>query len=193
MKKQLLAFLLALTINLAYAQKPVLSTDENNKYIYYQVKEMPDTPADTLENRALKFISVNFKKISSLNNNNKAHLVIKSFFKVSEGTAVTKHESGEIAYTLTIESKADKYRYWFTDFVFTPYQRDRYNNYVPTPGITIPLEQAAAKLDKKDFNNCLDQSAEFCKSSGDKLVMAMSAVPVVKQEKKPEKIKTDKW
>ncbi len=193
MKKQLLAFLLAASVNWAYAQKPVLSIDENNKYIYYQVREMAGTSADTLENRAMKFIRENFTKISSLNNDNKAHIVIKSFFKVSQGAAVTKHESGEIAYTLTIESKANKYRYWFTDFVFTPYQRYRYNNYVPTPGINIPLEQAGTKLDKKEFNNCLDQSAEFCKASGDKLVITMTAAPVPKQDKKPEKIKTEKW
>ncbi|HEX3384030.1 MAG TPA: hypothetical protein VHS53_02520, partial [Mucilaginibacter sp.] len=62
-----------------------------------------------------------------------------------------------------------KYRYWLTDFIFRPYQRDRYGMFVPVNGIEVPLEKASSKLDKKEVNDYLDQTGTYCMQTGDNL------------------------
>src|ERR1700743_2377598 len=74
-----------------------------------------------------------------------------------------KHENGAMSYTLNIECKDGKYRYWLTDFVFTPYERNRYGVYVPVNGIEIPLETAESKVTQQELDGYFDQTGAFCK------------------------------
>ena len=90
-----------------------------------------------------------------------------------------------------MEFKDQKYRYWLTGFVFTPYQRDRYGNYVPQQGIDIPLENALSKFTKKDVDGYLDETGTFCKQFGDRLKLFIINAP--KKEEITKKVVTDKW
>ena len=107
---------------------------------------------------------------------------------------MAKHEEGEITYTLHLEFKNAKYRYWLSDFVLQPYQRNRYNIYEPVPGITIPLEKADGKLDKRDITEFQNRILLNGRRVGGVLrayMLKVSALP--KEAKKLNKISTKEW
>jgi len=177
---------------IACAQQDLLSFDEHNKYIYYQVVNMPGLPADSLRERGVYFLKSafpkTFVKVSDANG-----VEGEGKFLTYGGISVLKHEKGEVNYQLHIEFKDQKYRFWLTGFVFTPYQRDRYGNFVPQQGINIPLENAITKLEKKDLDGYLDETGAFCKQWGDKLKIYMLKAPAQKKEEPVKKVVTDKW
>jgi len=153
---------------------------------------MPGVPTDSLHLRGEYFLKTVYPKtvvklvgVDALEGDGK--------FITYGGFSVTRHEQGEVTYQINIEFKDQKYRFWLTDFVFTPYQRDRYGNFVPQQGVDIPLETAISKLDKKDLAAYLDETGAFCKQCGDKLKLYMLKVPVQKKEETTKKVVTDKW
>ena len=153
---------------------------------------MPGTPVDSLAGRGLKYLKTWYPKIT-LKQDNTGKIEGAGKFLVYGGVSVLKHEQGEIAYQVNIEFKDQKYRFWLTGFVFTPYQRDRYGNFVPQPGIDISLEQASSKLDKKDLDGYLDEAGAFCKQFGDHLKTYLSKLPEPKKADNAKKVVTDNW
>jgi hypothetical protein len=191
MKKIAVLVISLLIAGMANAQKSLLSIDEHNKYIYYQVVDLSGISADSLYKNAVYFIKSVYPKTKSTQSNNSIN--IKDKFLTY--TSFLKHENGEMAYTLNIECKDAKYRYWLTDFVFTPYERNRYGVYVPVNGIEIPLESAESKVVKKDLDGYFDQTGAFCKQLGEKLKKEMTEGHTIKKpDQQPvKKIVTDKW
>ena len=186
-----MALVYVLFAKMAFAQQGLLSFDEHNKYIYYQVADAPGLPQDTLHVRGLSFLKTYYPK-SKLKPITEGKIISgENKFLVYGGISVLKHEKGEIAYEFNIEFKDQKYRYWLTNFIFTPYQRDRYGNFVPQLGIDIPLETALTKLDKKDVDGYLDETGAFCKQFGDRLKQFIISAP--KKEETVKKVVTDKW
>jgi hypothetical protein len=176
MKKICLFILLfAVSAKLAFSQQELLSFDEHNKYIFYRVADLSGIPADTLHDRGLHFLKTVYVK-TVLKLAAPQAVSGESKFLVYGGPSVLRHETGEIAYKLNIEFKDQKYRFWLTDFVFTPYQRDRYGNFVPQPGVDIPLEELTKKMDKKEAAAYLDETGSFCEEWTEKLKTAMTRV-----------------
>ncbi len=192
MKYLIPAFLFILLAKTSAAQQDLLSFDEHNKYIYYQVESMPGIAADTLAQRGLKYVKTFYAK-TTFKTDNSGGIKGEGKFLVYGGISVLKHEQGEIAYQVNIEFKDQKYRFWLTGFVFTPYQRDRYGNFVPQQGVDIPMEQATAKLDKKDVDGYLDETGAFCKQFGDHLKTYLSKLPEPKKADIVKKVVTDNW
>lgn len=197
MKNILIVFACVLLAKNASAQKDSLAFDENDKYIYYQTVTQEGLSADTLYSRGLYFFKLAYPKDKlKLSTTDKAQgvLVGSSGFLVSKKSFVTTHEDGEITYTLRVEVKDNKYRYWFTDFVYVPYQRNRYNVYEPVPGLTIPMEKAKDKLDKRDVAEFLNRILLNSRKVGGVLrlyMLKISALP--KEQKKINKISTKGW
>ncbi|BAU53702.1 DUF4468 domain-containing protein [Mucilaginibacter gotjawali] len=176
----------------AFAQQALLSFDEHNKYIYYQVVNMPALPADSLRERGEYFLKMAYPK-TVVKPAGAESLKGEGKFLTYGGISVMRHEKGEVTYEVNIEFKDQKYRFWLTNFVFTPYQRDRYGNFVPQQGVDIPLETASSRLDKKELAAYLDETGAFCKQWGDKLKSYMLKVPAQKKEEPVKKVVTDKW
>ena len=193
MKKTIIALVFILFAKITSAQKELLSLDEHNKYIYYQVVEMPGQPADILNNRGMNFLKSIVPKIKLAPAASTNSLAAQGSFETYGGISILKHPSGIVAYAINIECKDQKYRYWLTDFTFTPYVRDRYGNFVPQQGVEIPLETASAKLDKKDMDNYLNETGAFCKQMSDRLKVYMINAPAPKKEEITKKTVTDKW
>ncbi|MBS1521717.1 MAG: DUF4468 domain-containing protein [Bacteroidetes bacterium] len=192
MKKIILLIVCLVVSGMANAQKSLLSMDENNKYIYYQVIDMPGFKADSLQKNMVLFIKEFYPKEKSLQITNSGALVKDKFLTY---TSLVKHENGEMAYSLNIECKEGKYRYWITNFVFTPYEKNRYGMFVPVNGKDVALEQASDKLQKKDVEGYFEQTGAFCKQLGDKLkkYMTEGKPRQPKEEKAVKKIVTEKW
>jgi len=190
--KKILLLVAGLAISgMVSAQKSLLSVDENNKYIYYQVVDLPGRTADSLHNNVVLFMKEFYPKEKSLQITSSGASVKDKFLTY---TSLVKHENGEMAYALNIECKDGKYRYWITNFVFTPYEKNRYGMFVPVNGVTIPLEKASDKLAKKDVEGYFEQTEAFCKQLGDKLKKYMVEGKTQPKVDKPvKKIVTEKW
>ncbi|MCO5948156.1 DUF4468 domain-containing protein [Mucilaginibacter flavidus] len=204
MKKLTAVLVFVLFAGAAFAQKDSLAFDENNKYIYYQVVQQPGTIKDTLFNRAQYF----FKKadpatalsLLSMHEEEDSRTKEKSFalmgsgkFLVSKKTLLTSHEDGSVSFTLRIDIRDGKYRYWLTDFVFNPYQRNRYNVYESIPGIYIPLEKPEGKIEKKDLAAYLNGVLTSSLKIGEKLKEYMTKVSAIKKDIGVKKISTKDW
>jgi len=182
-------------VQTAVAQKSLLALDEHAKYIYYQVASQPGATADSLDKKALAYIKENLPK-GRLTRNGDSSAILKDKFMVYSVLAFARHESGEIKFTFTIECKNAKYRYWLTDFVFTPYEKNRYGVFVPVNGIEIPLEKSSSRVDKKELEGYFDQTGAFCKQWGDQLKSYMLLDHPINQKPSQEPVKkvvTDKW
>jgi len=196
MKKLIVFFTFLLAANAAFAQKDSLAFDENSKYIYYQVVSQPGLAADTLYDRALYFFKTAHAATGlRLTSEDKASgtLTGTGSFLVSKKSLVTSHEDGSVSFTMRIDVKEGKYRYWLTDFVFNPYQRNRYNSYESVPGIFIPLEHSAGKITPKDLNAYLDGVLTSSRKIGAKLKEYMLKTPAVKKAAPVKKISTKDW
>jgi len=198
MKRLIILSLFALFAMPVFAQKDSLAFDENNKYIYYQVVEQPGTAADSLFSRAAFFFDKGYpqaslKTMGMTKTTDALSINAAGSFLVSKKSLVTSHEDGSVSFTMHVDVKEGKYRYWLTDFVFNPYQRDRYNNYVSIPGIYIPLEKSEGKIDKKDLTAYLDGVLSSSRKIGTKLKEFMLKNPLIKKEPAVKKISTKDW
>ena len=105
-------------------------------------------------------------------------------------------EGGEMGYTIKVEVKDGRYRYWLTDFVYRPYQRNRYGNAELMHGKDVALEKASEKLSKADFNTCLNQVLTGSKHIGDNLRAYMLKASLPEKRGEAEKVKrvsTKEW
>lgn len=178
------------------AQKDLLSFDEHNKYIYYQVADQPGLSADTLHYLVGRFLKTTYPKLKTETSApGSKDLKGHGKFITYSSILVLRHENGEINYVLNIEFKDQKFRYWITDFTFNPYQRDRYGNFVPMDGMNLPLETALTKTDKRDAAIHLDETGAFCKQFTDALKLFLTKPVVIpkKEEETTKKVVTDKW
>lgn len=195
MKKFLLIGICLVFIQIVKAQNKLLALDEHNKYVYYQVVDMPGFTADSLNKNVQYFVKTVYPKVTINTESATGNIDLSDKFHTYNPMALVKHESGEISYKLHIECKDAKYRYWLTDFVFTPYQTDRYGAFVPKPGIHIPLETAASALDKKELKGYMDQIEIFSKQMSIKLKKyILEGDQPKKVDAQPvKKVVTDKW
>ncbi|MES2277445.1 MAG: DUF4468 domain-containing protein [Bacteroidota bacterium] len=192
MKNLFLVLAMMLAGKFALAQKELVTLDEHNKYIFYQVADMPGVTADTLYNRTMGGLKTNklFKGIKPVVTAGSS-ITLKSKFTLYSSLTVAKHEVGDISYTLVTEFKDGKYRYWLTDFVFMPYQRTRYGVYAKIPNGDMTLEVVKTKYDAKIFDSYLEQIAKYGKDLGDEMKI-YTATPI-KTKPQPPKVDTRKW
>jgi hypothetical protein len=196
MKKILLAVVcIVFKVTSASAQSDSLVIDENNKYIYYQVVEQPASSADSLQARAIVFAKKAFTTSKlKFKESDKGTIRATGGVLVSKKSSVAMHEDARIDYTMVIEVKDNKYRYWFTDFVIVPYARDRYANFVPVSGKNAPLEKGLSTLSKRDFDGYTAKLLANIKDIGSRLKTYMKTpVAPVKKEVKKATIPATNW
>jgi len=196
MKKIVLAALcLIFKVTTASAQADSLVMDEHNKYIYYQVVAQPATSADSLQARALVFAKKAFVASKlKFKDADKGTIHATGGVLVTKKSSVAMHEDARIDYTMTIEVKDNRYRYWFTDFVIVPYARDRYANFVPLTGKNVSLENGLSTLSKKDFDGYMAKLFANIKDIGSKLTTYMKApAAAAKKEVKKATIPATNW
>ena len=142
--------------------------------------------------RALYFLKTEYPKVKIKQASD--NLKGSGKFIIYANVLIASHEEAQMAYTFTIECKDQKYRYWLTDFVFTPYQTDRYGMAIPAPGMEVELENGYSKLNKAQLDKYLLQTGSFCKSFGDKLHQYMLTVSsLAPKEVKRKVISTKDW
>lgn len=189
MKKVVIAVLLTMfSVGSVLAQTDTLALDDNNKIIYYQMVTQPASPADTLYNKVTLFLKKAYPKDRlKLVKLDKANSTLSATggVLVSKKSMIAMHEDASVGFNFVIEVKDNKYRYWFTDFVVTPYERDRYANFVPVAGKSYPIEKASGKLSTDDYNGYLKKIVANCREIGVILKSYTNNKPIaVKQAQK---------
>lgn len=193
MKKFVFGLLCLLIVKAASAQDTPLQYDESNKYVYYKVTDVANATADTLYQRGWDFAAALTPKNKPKKGKAAYALNTKGSFSVYTGSSLVKKEAGAFNYTLNIEAKDQKFRYKLSDFVFTPYKRDRFTNMVAQPGVEVPAEKLLSKFSAKEADELLAELTAFCKATGESLKRKMEKVAVLHKPEPVKKVATDNW
>lgn len=192
MKYILLTILSIFSIKLS-AQQKQFSKDDNGKFIYYQVVDSLQLNKDTLLQRSKSFVNVAYKKSMTQENITDSSVLAKGTIVIDKTILVAGHPSGEVSYNFVFEARNGKYRFWLTDMLFIPYQRDRYGNFVATTKIGVPLERTPGKLGAGAWKDILNSAYNKIEKFSDEFKKYLATNRVEKAKKKVETISTKKW
>ncbi|MFD2146013.1 hypothetical protein [Mucilaginibacter antarcticus] len=106
---------------------------------------------------------------------------------------IAMHEDASVSFNLVMELKDSRYRYWFTDFIVSPYERDRYANYVPVAGKNYPLEKGSTKLNEQDYKGYLTMVTANCRDVGTMLKSYMQFKAAPQKDKKKNAVVPKEW
>ncbi|MGQ7857386.1 DUF4468 domain-containing protein [Pedobacter sp. WC2501] len=192
MKYIILIFLVAFSIDLS-AQQKQFSKDDNGKFIYYKVVDSQSLSKDTLLQRAKSFVNVAYKKSMNAESTTDTSILAKGTMVIDKTILVAGHPSGEVSYNFVFEVRNGKYRFWLTDLLYIPYQRDRYGNFVPTTKIGVPLERTPGKLSAGAWKDILNSAYNKIEKFGDDFKKYLATSKVEKAKEKTETISAKKW
>lgn len=168
-----------------------MARDERGKYIHYEVVEKATVVADSLKARALGFFKL--KKLKGVQGN-PDQLNATGKFIVNKTALMLTHPSGELLYNFTFEVKEGKYRFWLTDFLFVPYKRDRYGNFVPSTPKGTPLENSPGKLNAGEWSSYIEAADKQSNALAAEFKDYLAAVQKIKTPvAKKKAISTKSW
>lgn len=193
MKSSLTLFLLLLSFS-SMAQEKTLPMDERGMYTFLEVTELQSVRKEVMSANAKRFFKANAKAIKLKTTEKDTAFYGKGKMVVQKGSSGIGHPSAEVNYNISLELKENKYRLILTDFVVTPYERDRYGNFVPVT-VSLPLERSPGKLNRAEWDrnmaNVVDQSAKLAQKL--KTAMSNTVVDPKPETKKPNSINTTTW
>ncbi|MFD2583948.1 DUF4468 domain-containing protein [Pedobacter vanadiisoli] len=192
MKYIILFFLVAFSIDLS-AQQKQFAKDDNGKFIYYKVVDSQFLNKDTLLQRAKSFVKVAYKKSMKAESITDTSILAKGTMIIDKTILVVGHPSGEVSYNFVFEVRKGKYRFWFTDLLFIPYQRDRYGNFVATTKIGVPLERTPGKLEAGAWKDIVNSTYTKIEKFEEDFKKYLATDRVEKAKKRTETISTKKW
>jgi len=192
MKHLLFITLAFLSIQLS-AQQKQFSKDDNGKFIYYKVVDSQVVNKDTLLQRAKSFVNVAYKKSMTQETVTDSSVLAKGTLVIDKTILVAGHPSGEVSFNFVFEARNGKYRFWLTDLLYIPYQRDRYGNFVAATKIGVPLERTPGKLSAGAWKDILNSTYNKIEKFGDDFKKYLATTRVEITKKKTETISTKKW
>jgi Domain of unknown function (DUF4468) with TBP-like fold len=192
MKYILLGILAFFSVKLS-AQQKQFSKNDNGKFIYYQVVDSQLVSKDSLLQRARSFVNLVYKKSMKPESITDSSVLAKGTMVIDKTILVAGHPSGEVSYNFVFEVRQNKYRFWLTDMLFIPYQRDRYGNFVPATTIGVPLERTPGKLGAGAWKDILSSTYNKVEKFGNEFKKYLATSSVEKTKKKAETISTKKW
>jgi hypothetical protein len=159
MKSTILTLIALILSTLTYAQKSLLALNEQNKYTYFSVKPVK-AHIDAEALTAYMKNNITGIKDISVTKDTKGVAAAGGMIVYRQGL-VTGQEEGEITYKLNIDFKDNRYRLIVTDFVFTPFKRNRYGVFAPAEGVEIALESSEGRITQKQLNSYLDKLGSY--------------------------------
>ncbi|RZJ79947.1 MAG: hypothetical protein EOO47_09195 [Flavobacterium sp.] len=193
MKFTLSFFVLLGLFTVANAQtESVLPVDERGKLIYYEVVSS-NKPVDSMKIIVLDFIKKQAKELKYKTTQGDTAFLATGKLVINKTLLVMSHPSGEVLYNFQAEVKNGKYRFWLTDFVFIPYQRDRYGNFVPSTTVGIPLEKNPGKLNAGEWTAYNTQTAKHAKALAEAFKNYMIKKTPIKFEPTAKKVVKKDW
>lgn len=187
--QNMMLIILLVVFHSLQAQEALLPREESGHIVFYEVVEADSfTQAQLLENaRQFARKTLGKKKVKPVQTDSVASIAVKdASFNVYK-KIITQRADGIIHYNFKLEAKEGKYRYFFSDFKFQPYERNRYGKFVPVSGKYKPLEEDF-KGNKKDWEDHKESVATTIHSQIEELKMTMQSRResiTRKEEKKP--------
>lgn len=176
------------------AQEPPLPYDERGKLICYEVVQAAGLTKQDLSVRANAFIKKKARYMRLKSAKNDTLLQAEGKLVINKTALVLTRPSGEVQYNLYVEAKDNKYRFWFTDFEFIPYQRDRYGNFVASTTVGRPLESNPGKLNAGEWKTYVSTATKEVRLLAGQFKDAMSGkLQIVPAPKAADTISTKKW
>lgn len=171
-----------------------LSYDERGKLIYYEVVAQNGVSRDDLVTMAIRFFKQKAKQFKLKSEMTDSLMLADGKMVISKTALVLNRPSGEVKYSFYAEFRDGKYRFWLTDFMFIPYYRDRYGNFVASTTIGVPLEKDPGKLNSAEWKNYISNTGKEAVTLAAQFKENMTN----KQEFKPavksmETISTKRW
>ena len=195
MKSLVLLGLLLSVGTAVLAQGIKLSRDERGKLMYYEVVDKKDTAASVLAARAKAYFDA-AKDLKVVASTGDSLRTVQGKFVIRKTAFMLARPSGEVTYNMYLGLREGKYRFWLTDFVFIPYQRDRYGNFVPSTTIGTPLETEPGKLNAAEWESYVSATEKSAAEFARQFKQHMSAVsPATPRKKEAPVISTQdkKW
>ena len=193
MKLPLILILMMLSFG-SSAQDKILPMDESGKYTFLEVAELKAVTKTIMAANVRRFFKANHKSLK-LNAGEKDTVFLgKGKMIVQKGLGGIGHPSAEVNYNISVALREGKYRLIMTDFMVTPYQRDRYGNFVPVT-VSTALEKSPGKLGRAEWEANMAFVFTESRKIADRLKAMMSntlAEPKTEQ-KKPATVSTTKW
>jgi len=191
--RYILAIALSVFVTSLSAQEKQFLKDETGKFIYYKVVDSLVLSKTVLLERAKNFVVSANKKTMKLESSTDTSILAKGKMIIDKTILVAGHPSGEVSYDFVFEARAGKYRYWLTNFVFIPYQRDRYGNFVPKTTIGSPLEKSADKLNAGSWKDIQTSTYAKVAKFGDSFKKFLATDKKNSEPVKKETVSTKKW
>lgn len=187
--------LIALLIfcNAGYGQDKALTLDERGKLIFYEVVGNVDSPIDSLFRRAEAFLLQGNNKFKSVVGSGDTAITASGKMLIAKSSLGMSRPTGEISYNFQAEFKKGRYRFWLTDFMFIPYMRDRYANFVPATSKGMSLDADPGKLSAAEWKSHKKLTAKSAAVLGNEFKKAL-AKPLNKPEvTKKTNVSTKEW
>ncbi len=189
MRFYLCYFLFTCSVYGVYAQQ-LLPKNESGKYTYMEVEEL-SVPVQQAITNAQTFIDRNGKQLKSDGVVGDTALLASGKMVLYKGSSGIGRPSAEASYQMRLDLRPGKYKIILTEFVVTPYQRDRYGNFVPTT-LAVPLEREPDKLGRGDWQRNMASIIVQSKKLTTSLKASLKSNHS-KETSKPATISTKSW
>lgn len=190
MKVSLLIFF-AFLAGSVFSQELLLGKDQ--KYIFYKVISDSGLTVNTLMQRAKFYFTEKKNQDVKITLSSDSALEANDKVVIDKTILIASHPSGEVSYHFIFNAKPGRYRFWLTDFIYTPYSRDRYGNFVPKTGFGKPLETTPSPLKAAEWKAIMAATADKVKEfvAGFEKFMATKVTAPPKTKNSIEVLKTD--
>jgi hypothetical protein len=183
-KKALLAFFIFMHLLNSLSAQNTLQLDQHGKYIYHEIVEKHHSQ-DSLFQKAQDFAFKYFKEVKTDISTDSATITGAGIFQLNRKSLVSVIPEGYISYKFGMVIKLTKYKFWFTDFTFTPVIRDRFGSYQPVPGIHINLETYGKKTNQRIWKKYITDTYTLSSEMAEKLKQKLyQNLPASNQPKK---------
>jgi len=171
-------------------QQELFPKDEYGKYTLMEVIDAPGYTQEQLFSNANSWAQETFKKPASSRDTTAWSIKARGSFIVHNVGSLKKHPDGAVEFEFTIEIKEAKYRYTISNYTFIPYARDRYAQFQPQKGKSMPLEIEPVAMNKANWNGYIKAAHSKSITLIDQLAQAVIALDI----QTPKKVKhSDSW
>lgn len=176
------------------AQTASLPVDERGVHTFLEISSLSAAEKQTMPANVKRFFKSNAKALKLRSSKGDTAFTGTGKMILTKSTAGIGHPTAEVNYNILVELRENKYRLILTDYIVTPYERDRYANFVPST-IKYRLEDKPGKLNQGEWEGNMKYIITESSKLSEKLKTAMNtAGAIAKPEaEKPAAVSTTKW
>lgn len=121
------------------------ATDQRGKFVVHREHDLhTNVSGQQLFDHAQRYFKQQGAEVVTTGNQLRASGQVK----LKQHAGVGNYVAGEVKYTVIVEEDNGEYRYWFTDFMYQPYVKDRYGKLVKANVKPIPMESQMSRLNQ---------------------------------------------